>query len=69
MARRQLNIRHDDETEARLARLVARVSAEYGIPVSQADVFRLALQELEKRFPPAAEPGPEKSRRKKPGSA
>ena len=50
--RKQLNIRMDAETEERVARLLLSVAAAYGIPVSQSDLFRLGMIELEKKFPP-----------------
>jgi hypothetical protein len=52
--RKQLNIRVDDETEARVRRLLSSVRAALGLPVSQSDLFRLGMIELEKKFPPAA---------------
>lgn len=54
--KRQLSVRAEDETHARLAGLVQRVSEALGVPVSQADVVRLALIELEKKYPQPAEP-------------
>ena len=53
--RKQLNIRMDAETEERVARLLASVSAAIGLKVSQSDLFRLGMIELEKKFPPVAE--------------
>jgi hypothetical protein len=52
----QLNIRLSEEGEARLASLMASMSATLGIKVSQADVVHAALAELEKRYPPLKEP-------------
>jgi hypothetical protein len=50
--RKQINVRADDETLDRLAALVARVGARLRLDLSQADVVRLALIELEKAYPP-----------------
>jgi hypothetical protein len=58
--RKQLNIRLDPATEARLPRVREAASAALGIPLSVADVFRLALIELEKKYPPLGSPEPQK---------
>lgn len=50
--RKQINVRLDPETELRLASLIPRVSAALGLNVSQSDLFRLGLIELDKKFPP-----------------
>lgn len=54
--RKQLNIRLDPETEERVSRLLVSVSASIGLKVTQSDLFRLGMIELEKKFPPAADP-------------
>jgi hypothetical protein len=54
--RKQLNVRMDAETAERVNRLLVSVSASFGIPVSQSDLFRLGMIELEKRFPPVDQP-------------
>lgn len=53
--RKQINVRLDDETEERVARLLVSVSKSIGLKMSQSDLFRLGMIELEKRFPPEAE--------------
>lgn len=53
--RKQLNVRLDGETDERIARLLVSVSAAYGIAVSQSDLVRLGMIELERKFPPAPE--------------
>lgn len=60
--RKQLNIRLDAETEDRVERLLLAVSASLGLKVSQSDLFRLGMIELEKKFPtePAAKKGAKK---------
>ena len=52
--RKQINMRVDGETEELLRGLVASCSAAIGLALSQSDVVRLALQELAKKYPPAA---------------
>jgi Arc/MetJ-type ribon-helix-helix transcriptional regulator len=47
---KQLNVRMDEETEARLERLVKTGSAVVGLALSQSDVIRLALQALEEKY-------------------
>jgi hypothetical protein len=49
--RKQINIRLDPETEARLPRVRAAVSAAIGLNLSNSDLIRLALIELEKKYP------------------
>jgi len=49
--RKQLNIRLDAETEERMERLLLAVSASLGLKVSQSDLFRLGMIELEKKYP------------------
>lgn len=53
--RKQLNVRMDDETAARLDRLVPVVSAAVGLSLSQSDVIRLALLALEEKHAPKDE--------------
>jgi hypothetical protein len=60
--RKQLNIRMDAETEERVNRLLAAVSAAIGLKVSQSDLFRLGMIELEKKYLPNE---PEKKRKGK----
>jgi len=58
-ARKQFNARLDPETEARIARLIPVISAAIGLPVSQADLLRLGMMELERVYgvvPPDANP-------------
>jgi hypothetical protein len=52
--RKQVNFRVDGETEELFAALIDSASAALGLRLSQADVFRLALNELAKKYPPAA---------------
>jgi len=53
--RKQLNIRLDGPTAARLSRVMPAAAAALGLDVSQSDLFRLGLVELEKKFcPPKA---------------
>ena len=63
--RKQLNVRLDDESEGRLARLVVAVTGAIGIRVSQSDVVRAALVELEKLYPQAP-PEPTRGKPRKP---
>jgi hypothetical protein len=62
--RKQFNIRLDPETVARVSRLLVRVSADFGIEVSQSDLFRLGMIELEKKYPNDPEPLPKKGGKK-----
>lgn len=48
--RKQINVRVDDESEARLNRLVDTASAALGLNLSQSDVIRLALIALEEKY-------------------
>jgi len=61
--RRQLNVRLTEESEARLKGLMERMRATLAINVSQSDVIQAALVELEKRYPPVAEPESKRKRR------
>lgn len=54
--RKQLNVRMDDETEERVARLLPAVSEAIGLKVSQSDLFRLGMIELERKFLRASGP-------------
>jgi hypothetical protein len=54
--RKQMNIRLDAETEERVARLVPLVSAAVGLNVSMADLVRLGMIELERKYAPADAP-------------
>jgi hypothetical protein len=56
--RKQLNVRLDDDSETRLARLIPRVSQAVGLNLSQSDIIRLALLALEEKH--AAKPKPRK---------
>jgi hypothetical protein len=49
--RRQINIRLDPETEQRLPRVRKATSEALGLNLSNADVVRLALIELERKYP------------------
>jgi hypothetical protein len=53
-----LNVRADDETEERIARLLPVVSAALGLKVTMSDLFRLGMIELERKYAPtsAAQP-------------
>jgi hypothetical protein len=64
-SRKQLNVRMDEESEDRLARLVVAMRQAIGIRVSQSDVVRAALVELEKLYPQAP-PEPTRGRPRKP---
>lgn len=50
--RKQINIRLAPDSETRLHGLVERMTQALGFEVSQADVIRAALIELEKKYPP-----------------
>jgi hypothetical protein len=50
--RRQINVRLDLVSQRRLSRLLPMVSEAVGIDLSQSDLIRLALLELEKRYAP-----------------
>jgi hypothetical protein len=54
--RKQLSIQVDDETAERFERLVSIVSADLGLPLTEADLVRLGLIELEKKHPRQDEP-------------
>ncbi len=59
--RPQINVRVSEDTVQRFVALVDRMRAATGIDnLSQADVIRLAILELEKKYPPtsAAPPAP-----------
>ena len=58
--RRQINVRADEETVERFDRVRVAVTAALGLPVSQAGVIRLALIELERKYPPASPPAPKR---------
>ncbi len=58
--RKQLNVRMDDDTEARLERLVPVASAAVGLSLSQSDVIRLALIALEEKYAAEAKKGAKK---------
>jgi hypothetical protein len=62
--RKQFNVRSDPETEARVKRLLPMVSRAIGLEVSVADLFRLGMLELERRFG-GDEPQPPKKRKEK----
>src|SRR5262249_15903930 len=47
--RKQFNVRADDETEARVQRLLPLVKQALGIDVSISDLFRLGMIELERK--------------------
>lgn len=51
---KQINVRIDDETRAMVSRVKDAVSASLGLKVSVSDLFRLGLQELERKHSPAA---------------
>lgn len=56
--RTQINVRLDPESEARLPRVREAVSRAIGLEVSQSDLFRLGLIELERKHcPPEPRPG------------
>lgn len=63
-ARKQLNVRLDEEMERLFAELLPKASAATGLKVSQSDVIRLALQSLAREYAAqgddsdAAKPGP-----------
>ena len=61
--RKQIRIQIDDETAERFERLVSIVSADLGLPLTEADLVRLGLIALEKKHHRHDEP------RKKPGRA
>ena len=48
--RKQVNVRVDGETEDLMQRLIPAVSAAIGLPISQSDLFRLGLLELERKY-------------------
>ena len=50
--RKQLNIRMDPETEALVAQLLPAVSAVIGLKLSQSDLFRLGMLELQRKYLP-----------------
>lgn len=52
--RPQLNVRLDGESEARFDRLMGRMPEVLGVPVTQAQLIRLALKALEEKHPPPA---------------
>ncbi len=59
--RKQFNARLDPETADRIARLIPVISVAIGLPVSQSDLLRLGMIELEKVYgtakaTPAARP-------------
>jgi hypothetical protein len=62
--RKQMNVRLDDETEERIGRLLPVVSASVGLKLSQSDLVRLALIELERRHADALPPIPEAAKRR-----
>ncbi len=63
--RRQINVRLDPDTERTLAELKPVVSKSIGLEVSQADLFRLGILELRKKFmPDAGEPATAKPKKK-----
>lgn len=58
--RKQLNVRVDDATDDLIERLRPAVSAAIGLEVSLADLVRLGMLELAKKYPPhPPEPRPE----------
>lgn len=63
--RRQLNVRVDDETERRIARLLPLVTAAVGIQVTVTDLVRLGMIELERKYG-GAEPPKKAARRRGP---
>jgi hypothetical protein len=48
--RKQFNVRADDETEARVQRLLPLVKAAVGLEIGISDLFRLGMIELEKKY-------------------
>lgn len=54
--RKQLNVRLDEDSETRLARLIPVVSGAIGLNLSQSDIVRLALIALEEKHTRKAEP-------------
>ncbi len=66
--RPQLNVRVSENDQVRLFRLIERMSAELGMPVSQSDVVLAGLTLLERKYPsaekPAEKPAEKKSRKK-----
>lgn len=62
--RKQVNVRVDEATAELMARLIPAVSAAIGLAVSQSDLFRLGLLELEKKFAPP----PATARKRKPAA-
>lgn len=48
--KKQINIRADDDTLRLLAAVIAAVSAETGLNLSQTDAIRMAIHELAKRY-------------------
>lgn len=53
--RKQINVRLDPDTERTIAELLPVVSKSIGLNVSQADLFRLGILELQKKFMPERE--------------
>lgn len=56
--RKQINVRMDDETAGWLAELAESMRVALGINVTRTDVFKAALAELRKKYPPPAKPAP-----------
>ena len=50
--RKQFNVRADEETEARVERLLPMVKRALGLEVTISDLFRLGMIELERRYGP-----------------
>jgi hypothetical protein len=48
--RKQINVRADAETEARIKRLLPRVREALGLEVTVSDLFRMGMMELERRY-------------------
>lgn len=51
MKRPQINVRLDEETQARLDHVRRAASELVGAPLTYSDVFRMALTELAKKYP------------------
>lgn len=65
--RKQINVRLDAATEARMAALIPAVSKSFGLEVNQTDLIRLGMLELTKRFlevDPAAGLTPKRKKKK-----
>jgi hypothetical protein len=64
--RKQINVRADADTEARIHRLLPVVKAAVGLEVTVSDLFRLGMVELERKYGrPEADNKPRKRRKEK----